>query len=190
MPSRPNRVYGLKLFSHQFDQVAGAGWARRLPGLRFIHLTRADLLGQAISRVRAVQTGRYKAGDRVTGAALYDRAAIADALARTAYGQARWECWFARNAIAPLRLRYEDAAADPQRTVEAIAGFLGLGETPQVDRAAIGVEIQRDETSEQWRARFLEEAGDTAYLDGGRLFSRFRRGGRFARWFLGPRSWP
>src|SRR5262245_15968954 len=51
-----NGVYGLKLFSWQFDLAKSTNWARRLPSLRFIHLVRLDVLGQAISHVRALQT--------------------------------------------------------------------------------------------------------------------------------------
>src|SRR4051794_35107226 len=44
----PNGVYGLKIFAPHFDMVTQARWAERLPRLAFVHLSRADLLGQAI----------------------------------------------------------------------------------------------------------------------------------------------
>src|ERR1700761_1294565 len=45
----PNGVYGLKVFSHQFEEVKSLGWPERLPALSFIYLERRDLLGQALS---------------------------------------------------------------------------------------------------------------------------------------------
>jgi LPS sulfotransferase NodH len=183
----PNGVYGLKVFTPHFDMVVGARWAERLPGLAFVHLSRRDLLAQAISLARALQTGQYK-GDQPPGAApLYDRAQIADCLARIAWGQARWESWFARNGIEPLRLVYEEVAAAPQAAVDAVARLVGLDGPVPVDASQVAVRVQRDAATLEWRERFVRETGDISYLDGGRLFSRLRRGGAFARWFLGPR---
>ncbi|MBV8687053.1 MAG: hypothetical protein JOZ90_06155 [Alphaproteobacteria bacterium] len=183
----PNGVYGLKVFSAHFDAVAAARWAERLPDLRLVHVSRRDLLGQALSFARALQTGQYKASEPVAGEPRYDAALIADCLARLAYGQARWECWFARNGLAPLRLVYEEVAAQPQASVDAVARHLGVAEPVPIDWAAVELRVQRDDLSEAWRRRFLAERADPGYLDAGRLFSRLRRGGAFARFFLGPR---
>jgi len=183
----PNGVYGLKLFSAHFDLVAKSRWAERLPGLAFVHVRRRDLLGQAVSLARAIQTRQYKAADVPAGEPRYDPALIADCLARTAYGQARWECWFARNGVEPLRLDYEDVVAAPDAAVAAVARLLGLDEAPAIDWTRVELRVQRDDQSEDWRRRFAAERGDRSYLDGGRLFSRLRRGSGFARFFLGGR---
>src|SRR5277367_1440273 len=34
----PNGIYGVKVFSRQFDKVKDSRWAERLPDLSFIHL--------------------------------------------------------------------------------------------------------------------------------------------------------
>jgi LPS sulfotransferase NodH len=183
----PNGVYGIKLFSAHFDLVAKSRWAERLPGLALVHVRRRDLLGQAVSLARAIQTRQYKASDAPAVEPRYDPALIADCLARTAYGQARWECWFARNGLDPLRLDYEDVVAAPQAAVAAVARRVWLEEAPAIDWTKVELRVQRDEMSEEWRRRFAAERGDRSYLDGGRLFSRWRRGPAFARFFLGGR---
>ncbi|MBV9932056.1 MAG: hypothetical protein JO013_14085 [Alphaproteobacteria bacterium] len=183
----PNGVYGIKVFTRHFEQAAGARWAERLPDLRYVALTRADLLGQAVSLARAVQTGQFKGEHRARAAPRYDPDAIADCLARIAYGQARWESWFARNGIAPLRLAYEQVVEAPQAAVDAVARLVGLDGPAPVDVAQVAVRPQRDAINAEWRERFVRERGDLSYLDGGRLFSRLPRGAAFARWFLGPR---
>jgi trehalose 2-sulfotransferase len=182
----PNGVYALKVFSPHFELARKLRWAERLPNLHFVHLERSDLLGQAISLARALQTGQYKADQAALGEARYDRRAIADCLARLAYGRARWHCWFARNGLDPLRLAYEDIVEDPQRAVARVAAHIGLGEEPRADLAKVDLPVQRDSVSEEWRGRFVRESGDLAYLDGGLLFSGRRGGGRLARLFLGP----
>lgn len=183
----PNGVYGLKVFSAHFDLVARTRWTERLPGLAFVHVRRRDLLGQAVSLARAIQTGQYKADSEAAAEPRYDPHLIADCLARTAYGQARWESWFARNGLDVLRLDYEDVAERPEAAVAAVARRVGIDDLPAVEGDQAGLRVQRDALSEEWRSRFVAERGDRAYLDGGRLFSRWRRGPAFARFFLGCR---
>jgi LPS sulfotransferase NodH len=161
----PNGVYGFKLFSVRFDAISGLGWAERLPALHFVHLGRLDLLGQAISDLRSAQTGQYRAGAPPAAPPRYDRRAIARRLAMLARGEARWRAYFARNGIAPLQLRYEEVAANPQAAVEAVAALVGVAEPVRIDPARIEVRVQRDALSDDWRARFLAEARELDRLD-------------------------
>lgn len=178
-----NGVYGLKVFSAHFDSLRGLGWAGELSNLHFVHLVRRDLLGQAISLARALQTGQYKKDEASAGEPQFDFRLISDCLARIAFAQARWECWFARNGIDPLRLIYEQVMADPQEAAEAIAEHMGLTEKPRVDLHEVTLRVQRDDISGEWRRRFQRESCDRSYLDGGLVFSCLRKGGAFARWF-------
>jgi trehalose 2-sulfotransferase len=184
--SSDNGVYGLKIFSPHFDLAERADWAERLPGLQFVHLRRDDLLAQAISLVRAQQTGQYKSTVTAGGEPRYDGRTIADRLTRLAHGHARWECYFARNGIRPLRLVYEDVAANPQAAVDAIAGLLGLSDA-KADLSEVELNRQTAAVTADWTRRFVAEMGDLSYLDGGLLFSGRRGGGSAARLVLGPK---
>lgn len=160
-----NGVYGFKVFSHQFDLAGNARWAERLPNLHFVHLERLDLLGQAISLVRALQTERYESGPPSRPEARYENRAIARAVMRIAHNHARWRMWFARNGLAPLHLTYEGVVNDPQKVAEAVARHIGLATVPAVDLSRVSMRIQRDLDSDLWRERFLAENRDLAYLD-------------------------
>lgn len=160
-----NGVYGVKLFSQQFDNTMKARWLERLPRARFIYLERRDLLGQAISLVRAMQTRQYVAGQAARAPARYDSRAIRRQLRRLAEANARWRLYFARNGIEVLWLAYEDMVRDPAATVRAVAAHVGVAEPAVIDPRAIGVTVQRDAVSAEWRARFLAEAGDIRWLD-------------------------
>lgn len=160
-----NGVFGLKVFSQQFDTTSKAGWAARLPNLRFVHLERRDLLGQAISLVQALQTGRFLASQPGRSEPRYDRRLIARHIARIAESHARWRSYFARNGIQPLWLIYEEVVADPQRAVSAIAAHIGLEGEITVDCSSVNVTVQRGAISDEWRARFIAEAGNLNYLD-------------------------
>jgi LPS sulfotransferase NodH len=160
-----NGIYGLKMFSATFDAVHSTNWAERLPACHFIHLERRDLLGQAISDVRAVQTGRYRSTTAGRSRPVYDGELIRRRLHRIALGQARWRAYFAANAIQTLHLDYEDVATDPQAAVSAIASLVGVAERAAVDPEQIEVSVQRDAISDTWRERFLLEESSLAVFD-------------------------
>jgi trehalose 2-sulfotransferase len=161
----PNGVYGAKLFSDQFDLLAPAGWIAQLPGLHFVHLERADLLGQAISLLRATQSLQFMSTEPAAAPARYDARAIARLIRALAANQARWHSYFARNGIVPLRLTYEAVAADPQAAASALGRLLDLDEEPRVDLTRVRPAIQRDAVTQEWRERFLAEAGNLSRLD-------------------------
>lgn len=161
----PNDIYGLKLFSQQFDVTSASKWPERLPNLHYIHLERQDLLGQAISLVKALQTDQYRSTEHARAPAYYDRRAIERHVARIADGHARWRRYFARNGIQPLWLTYEQLMEDPAAIVRAVARHIGLNEDLTVDLSSVSLNIQRDEVSEGWRSRFIGEMADLNYLD-------------------------
>lgn len=161
----PNGVYGIKLFSQQFDVTMKADWVRRLPEPYFVYLERRDLLGQAISLVRALQTQQYRSHEDPQASARYDGKAIHLHLRRLAEANARWRLYFARNGIAVLWLVYEDMILDPTPVVSAVATHIGIAAPSGIDPRSVEVAIQRDGVSEAWRARFIADYGDRSHLD-------------------------
>lgn len=162
--STDNGVYGIKVFSNQFDVTMRAGWVEALDDPVFVYLERRDLLAQAISFVKAIQTRRYVASETATGSLRYDAKAIAATLARIADAGARWRRYFARNGITPIWLVYEELIEDPGRAVAAIAAALGVP-APALDLDRVSLTVQRDEVTDTWRDRFVKERGDPRYLD-------------------------
>lgn len=158
-----NGVYAVKVFTDTFNNP-DRPWCQVLPNLRYVHFERLDLLGQAISWARAVQTGLYMTTDRALGEPRYDQAVIAYFLVEGARRHARWRLFFARNGLAPLRMTYEATTADPAAAVAQIAALVDVP-APQVDLTASQVAVQRDALSQDWRERFLRETGDLDHLD-------------------------
>jgi LPS sulfotransferase NodH len=161
----PNGIYGLKVFSQQFDATMKARWVERLPDLRFIHLEREDLLGQAISLVKALQTQQFTADELAVRQPTYDKKAVDRALHRLAEGQMRWRRYFARNGIEPLRLTYEDLVAAPDQAVAKVVNLLGLPAEICIRPKEPDLKVQRDSSSDMWRQAYLNEARDLTYLD-------------------------
>ncbi len=160
MGTTPNGVYGVKVFAAHFDLVLASRWAARLPNLSFVYLQRRDVLGQALSHARARQTGQWGAARPANGEATYDRDAINYCLVELLRNTTRWDFYFARNGLTPLRLVYEDVVAQPLQAVAAIAALVGLSGEITVDMGQAAPRIQRDTLTEEWRRRFLEESFD------------------------------
>lgn len=130
----------------------------------YLHLSRADKLAEAISLLRAEQTGLWHLGADGTerertaspSPASYDAARIAAHLAALTAFEQSWVDWFAAQSIAPLRLTYEDLAADPPAELARI--LTALGEDPAL---ADGISPRTgrlgDAESLAWAARFVAE---------------------------------
>jgi LPS sulfotransferase NodH len=133
----------------------------------FIHLTRRNKLDQAISYVKATQSGLWHIApdgteiERISAPKepVYDASEIAHHLAALTALDSDWEDWFARENIRPLRITYDALAADPAAILAQILDQLGLdpaaamGATPAVARLA-------DATNRNWADRFRAEIGD------------------------------
>ena len=161
----PNGVYGLKIFTYQFDEVRGTRWAERLPRLAFVNLIREDVVGQAISLVRALQTGQWSHADPIDGREVYDFDRIDAELKRIIHSRERWSYYLGRNGLATLHLTYEAVVRSPQRAAEAVADLVGLDERAIVDMSKVNLERQSDAVSDEWRARFISRARDLRRFD-------------------------
>ncbi|MGB8818986.1 MAG: Stf0 family sulfotransferase [Rhizobiaceae bacterium] len=162
--STPNRVYGLKVFNYQHRAVAAQmDWPAKLPELKYVYLKRNDIISQAISWARAKQTGQYRASQPALGNPRYDPAQILECLVHIQQEYAGWDAYFDASSIKPLKLTYEDVVKNPQGAVDAIAGMLGANPGCAVEMAHVTVNVQSDETSRQWRQRFLQDTPDVGH---------------------------
>lgn len=127
----------------------------------FIYLSRGDKLDQAISYIRAEQTGLWHR--RADGTDLerqetrredgYDPGAIRAQLDDFSSFDAAWRLWFEEQAITPLKVSYESLAGDPQAELAKVLNSLGAdGSIAQ--NITIQTAKTSDETNREWRARF------------------------------------
>lgn len=130
----------------------------------YIYLRRRDKLAQAISMVKAEQTGLWhKAADGAElerlappGPPTYDAGRIGEKVDTLTALDAEWPVWFARERIAPLSLTYEDLSKDPQGALAEVLTALGLdpalAETVETPTARLS-----DAISREWADRFRAE---------------------------------
>jgi LPS sulfotransferase NodH len=161
----PNGVFSAKVPWTSIHDVFGRyGFdVTTLPGpITWIHLTRRDLVAQAVSWARARQTGDW--GRRPDGTSAPKPARYDDDLVLTCFetaGQAvdGWNAFFAAHGIDPIRVTYEDLATDYESTVRGLLDALGHHETPV---PAPTVKRQADATNAEWATRFRATHPDLA----------------------------
>jgi LPS sulfotransferase NodH len=162
----PNGVYAVKLFASQFDAISRTlRWTDLLPNLHFVYLTRMDLLGQAISLARSLQSQQYRSTQQAQGTARYDAELIRAQLLTIIRERAQWEAYFARTGTEPLRIVYERFLQDPAKHVARVAALMGLEDAVAIDERKIDLVMQRDALSDEWRRRFHRDCGDPNILD-------------------------
>jgi LPS sulfotransferase NodH len=135
-----NGVFGAKLtwayaadFFKRVRSLAGEqvrrdpdALAAMFPRPQFVFLRRDDVVAQAVSWARAIQTGYWHGWDSPsTVEPRFDFDQV-DALVGELKEQDRgWRTWFGANDIQPLEVRFEDLTEEPHGVVRSVLGFLG-----------------------------------------------------------------
>lgn len=156
----PNGVFGFKAHWDQFRIVVNGGLLRFFPALRCIYVERADKVAQAVSYVRAEQTGQWVSWRPARGVPAYDHAGIGSALRRIEQEAARWQAMFARHGIEPMRISYEALATDRRAVTDEILRRFGLARDPSLRIELRRMERQSDAMNREWIERFHRESQD------------------------------
>lgn len=171
------QVFGLRLQRHSFrffvEQLSilypsisddklrmEAAFGRTL----FVHLKRENKLDQAISYVKATQSGLWhKAPDGTElerrsepQELVYDATAIAAQLELSEQMEAEWEAWFANEQIQPLRMTYNELSVAPYPTLMRVLEALGLDYEPKAN-VTPSIAKLADATNHKWAKRFQLE---------------------------------
>lgn len=139
-------------------------FAKAFGSTLYIHLSRQDKLAQAISLIRAEQSGLWhRAADgteRERTAShqtpVYDSHRIAEVSRELQNDDVAWTSFFATRGIRPVRLVYEMFTAAPRTTVTEILST--LGQDPQAsERMVVQTSKLADADSLEWAERYRRE---------------------------------
>ena len=147
------------------DMTDSERFARRFGTTLFIHLTRSDKLAQAVSYLKAEQSGLWHVapdGSELERLAPHREPAYdfdeLKACVETMTGYDRnWETWFRREAIDPLRISYDELSDDPVGTLRSVLEELGL-DGSAADGIVPGVRKIADRTNADWIARYCRDS--------------------------------
>jgi LPS sulfotransferase NodH len=170
-------IFGLRLQHHSFaflmqelrqlhpqEATDVACLARAFGRARFIHLTREDKLEQAVSAIKAEQTGLWHQApdgreiERLSppNTAAYDSDAMAMKVAEFTMADASWTAWFEAQQIAPLHLSYATLASDPRGALAYVLDDLGC-DSSGAQQASLPTAKLADDQSREWVQRFRVE---------------------------------
>ena len=175
-------IFGLRLMRENLDELS-AVLDQIFPQLRsdrarlekafgrtlYIHLSREDKLAQAISLVKAEQTGLWHIapdGTEIERLAppeepQYDFARIKLEVQELESYDTAWNSWFAAQGIEPLRIGYETLSANPAAALTGICEALGV-QSPNARDVSPDVAKLADETSLDWMRRYRSDTGSAA----------------------------
>ncbi len=171
-------IFGLRLMRENLDDLSEildqifsklpsdkARFERAFGRILYIHLSRENKLAQAISLVKAEQTGLWHIapdGTEIERVAppkepRYDFERIKHEVAELEAYDAAWNMWFAKQGINPLRVGYERLSSNPAATLASICEALGI-QQPNAEDVRPGVAKLSDETSLDWMRRYHLDA--------------------------------
>jgi len=135
--------------------------ARAFGRVRFVYLRRDDVVAQAVSLLRAEQTGVWHDPVQTTRAepghgAQFDFDQVHQRVQMIGQHNSAWQEWFSAAGIEPFAVLYEELAADPAGITRRILDFLGL-DLPPGRELLVQHRRLADELSAQWTARYEAE---------------------------------
>ena len=171
-------IFGLRLMRENLDELSTildrifpnlpsdkARFEKAFGRVLYIHLSRENKLAQAVSLIKAEQTGLWHIapdGTEIERVAppqdpQYDFERIKRELTELEAYDAAWNIWFAGQGIAPLRVGYERLSTNPAATLASILEALGVP-PPKAEDVTPGVAKLSDETSLDWMRRYRLDA--------------------------------
>jgi len=172
----PNGVFGAKLLWHHvayicehvrsFPEFQMPGQSSRdilsalFNGPYYIRVFRRDKLGQAISYVKARQTGVFHHYRDTPNTPLrdpvFDAAAIESALRKCQLDDLAWQAYFDCFRIQPFVVEYETFLERREETIREILNFLGIDTGGPLHLPEAPLKRTADGINQEWRQRFLE----------------------------------
>jgi LPS sulfotransferase NodH len=150
----PNGVFGMKVHWGQIGHLPSADHAALFPALRHIHMRREDVVRQAVSWVRALQTNQWASSHEARADPHFDRGQIDFYLDVIRTEDAAWERYFAERKVVAHRVLYERLVEEPVDTLRAVLDFLELPADAAVTPAPLELEQQADALNDEWVARY------------------------------------
>lgn len=135
--------------------------------LVYVHVSRRDKVAQAISLLKAEQSGLWHLGadgserqrSAPPGETHYNANRIAALVGELERDDASWNAFFAEHGITPVPIEYEALARAPREELKKILKALRL--PPELaDSVSAGTSKMADAESAEWARQFRRERGD------------------------------
>lgn len=164
----PDGLFGSKLLWPELEYLGGALrrsaadsrlstaelMSREFPNPRYIWITRRDKVRQAVSYVRAAQSGvwtpaKYNYDPRPLPL-VFNHQLVASPLRRIVLQEAAWAQYFEQSGIVPLTVVYEDLVLAYEQTLRRTLDFLGIPLPEDYTFPAPRLKKLADTLSDEW----------------------------------------
>ena len=152
-------LFELRRLARMYDEDDLAVLRSFFPEPSFVWIRREDVVAQAVSWAKAVQTGQWASFQPVQAEPAFDFDEIDGLYHLARVHDAAWARWFAAHGVDPLRIVYEELASDPVRVVEDVIARLGLEPSPVEGHPPMELARQGDAVNRDWAARYRRLAG-------------------------------
>jgi LPS sulfotransferase NodH len=153
----PNLLVKLEAVQGRREMEERALLESTFPGLRLVWIRREDVVAQAVSFARAMQTDQWTALDprRPDRAPRFDFAQIHRFVGEIEEQNAAWKRWFRANGLTPFGVSYEDLVADMEGVTRRLLEFLGVA-VPEDAPIEPQHARQADSVNAEWAARYRQ----------------------------------
>lgn len=167
-------IFGLRVMRDTFEELsdrlalifektedAATRFELAFGSVLYIYLSREDKVAQAVSLLKATQTGLWHVaqdGSELQRTAprqkpTYDQATVRSLVDDLERQDDAWSQWFLANAIEPVRLTYRALASEPRSSLGIVLARLGL-DISKASSVAPRTAKMADRENEEWISRF------------------------------------
>lgn len=155
----PNGVFGCKAHFHQYHDRFGTD---RFPtfckNMKYIWLSRRDIVRQAISYSKAVQTNQWASTHTCQNPKpTFDYDQIEKYRQQIEYEERMWNRFFVSHGIEPFHIHYEDFCDNLPLVTSTVLLALGVESRHLPDESGLTLQKQSDAVNENWLERYLAQ---------------------------------
>lgn len=153
-----NGVFGFKAHINQAALLINNNLLYKyFPGIKFIHVTRNDVIRQAVSYSIAAQTNKWSSHGVAKNKPIYNREEIQSKLKIIQEQNMEWQRIFGIYKVKPLKVAYEDLIKDTHAVCEKICRFVGIQTDYNFDLNNAHMSKQSGAINESWIFKYKIE---------------------------------
>lgn len=155
-----NGIFGLKAHFSQLSALTKSDpFIAFLKATKcFVHVTRKDLIGQAVSYAMAHQSREWSSLHKAEATPKYDAKLISNALNDILSQNLQWQRFYAVNNVSPIEVTYEDLLEAPNQICKNICAQMGVITDHNFSIEKSPLAKQSSDLNVEWIKRFKEES--------------------------------
>lgn len=165
-PTKAGRVYGFKASWDQLMMLKRCKIDRMFNGIVVVHMTRDDIVGQAISLMIADQTKQWTSAQSALSDVTpnYKPAHLKRLIHSIAEAEQRVRILCDMFCLPRTAVTYEQVVLDPAQVITMLSSVVGLDLGAWIPRAPM-IKRQANSYNQRFREKFLSDMGDALAAD-------------------------